>query len=387
MLSLLKKWSICLYKLIIYNIIITWLINSTHNYILIQLKKYENEANSNNDEYSPEILINTLYNHYYGFLNVGYPPQKTEIQISIEDTGLIMNESICLTSNYYNKNKSLSLNQTHYYDNNKYSKKNVVVNETIDFDYIDYTNNNLCQKKFPYIFMYNKENNTGEEEGKIEKEKEGKACIILGLNIYCDPSILFCKNIPLYLKERNIINSQNLLFLYHNDKEKEENGGYDASILIGDNPHDFNDKEYNNDNYYKSKALNWVNEICWMVTFRNYYYFQKKQIFITFTSSSDYAHAKFLFNLDIIIGIQQYYNSIKTNYFDKYENKCNMTLVYNRYRIISCDKDFNTGNFPTLYFYQNDYNYTFELSLIILGNLESYFCKNTFLILIQIQKQ
>jgi hypothetical protein len=210
--------------------------------------------------------------------------------------------------------------------------------------------------------MYNKENNTGDKEEKIEKEKEGKACIILGLNIYCDPTILFCKNIPLYLKEKKVINSQNFMFLYHNDKEKVENGGYDASILIGDNPHEFNSKKYNNDNYYKSKALTWINKLNWMISFRNYYYYEKSTIFINSTIFQDSIHAKFLFNLDIIIGIQQYYNSIKTNYFDKYDNKCKMTLVYNQYRIFTCDKDFNTDNFPTLYFYQKDYNYTFELT-------------------------
>lgn len=37
------------------------------NYVLIQLKKFENESISNNKEFTPETLINNLFNKYYTF--------------------------------------------------------------------------------------------------------------------------------------------------------------------------------------------------------------------------------------------------------------------------------------------------------------------------------
>ena len=65
------------------------------SYVIINLKKLENENNIN-AEYSPNIFINDLYSKYYSLLNVGYPPQKTEVQFSLNDFGLSMKEEICL---------------------------------------------------------------------------------------------------------------------------------------------------------------------------------------------------------------------------------------------------------------------------------------------------
>ena len=39
-----------------------------------------------------------------------------------------------------------------------------------------------------------------------------------------------------------------------------------------------------------------------------------------------------------------------------------INLINSQYNVISCDKNFNTDNFPNLYFYNTDYNYTFKLT-------------------------
>ena len=51
-------------------------------------------------------IYELIRNKYYTFLNVGFPPQKTEAQLSTQEVGLTMEENICLTSNYYNTNKN-----------------------------------------------------------------------------------------------------------------------------------------------------------------------------------------------------------------------------------------------------------------------------------------
>ena len=189
-------------KFILFVIIIFILLISTKSYILIHLKKFENESNN---EYTPEILIRNLFNQYYAILNIGNPPQKTETHISVQDIGLSMEENICLTSNFYNKNKSLSLNQIHYQEIDKYYKKTVLVEETIDFHFYNTTTNILSFVTVPnYIFIYNKLNNTSEEGEveKIEKEKDGKACAILGFELQCKIGTPYCKNIARVLKEK-----------------------------------------------------------------------------------------------------------------------------------------------------------------------------------------
>ena len=185
------------YKQRIIIIFILLLSSFTHCHVLIKLKKFNDVSDIYNENYSPEILIKNLFNQYYSFLNVGNPPQKTELQISMEELGLVMKEDICLTSFFYNKNKSLTLNQTHYYDIDKYSKKTVVVNETIDFPVFDTKNNKLSEITIPdYIFIYNKANQSEDiEEEKIEKEKGGKACIVFGFKIMCEQRDFYCKKI------------------------------------------------------------------------------------------------------------------------------------------------------------------------------------------------
>ena len=352
------------HKFILFQIIIFLLFVSVHNYILINLKKFENENNSINNEYTPSSLIKNLYNQYYTILNVGNPPQKTEAQISIEDVGLIMKEDICLTSYYYDKSKSLSLYQTHIYDKDNYSKETVIVNETIDFQKFNSETNDVSVITIPdYSFIYNKTNNTREEgeEEKIEKEKSGKACIILGLKLFCKRNILFCKSIPSFLKERKYINTYSFNFLFNNIEEKENE--YDASIIIGENPHEYNKEKYNENNYITTKALEWIQEPKWILEFQNYYYDNNgSKIFFKTNSLKNSIKGLFMFNLDIIIGVKSYLDSIKKNYFNNYEKECSINIVNNNYTVITCDKNFNTNDFPTLFFFHNEYNFTFELT-------------------------
>ena len=352
-------------KIIFYSIITFLLIVSTHSYVLINLKKYKNDNNSITGEYSPELLIKNLYNQYYSYLNVGYPPQKTEAQLSVDYVGIAMKENICLTSNFYNKNKSLTLEQIHYYDDDDYqiSKEWVVANETIDIPFFNSSTKNVSLNTIPYIFIYYKANKSGEKEEKIEKEKEGKACILLGLSKYCQYGLPYCTSMPNYLKGKKLINSYNFFFLYNSDKEKKEKEGDDISLLIGENPHEYNNKEYDINNYIKSPALPWISEPSWTLEFKNFYYLSNGSEINFHTSSiNDRIKGTFVFNLDIIIGIRDYFRSIKTNYFDNYQKECNINIVDSQYTVITCDKNFNTEKFPTLYFYHMDYNYTFELT-------------------------
>ena len=350
-------------------IIFYFLITSTYNYVIFNLKKFENVNDSANKEYSPENLIINLFNRYYSFINIGNPPQKTEVQLSKEAIGFVMKEDICLTNNYYNKNKSLSLIQTHNYDEDKYSKRVIVVNETIDFPIY-----NSETKKFSEItisdfsFIYNKTNETvyGYIEEEIEKEKEGNACIILGLQFECKTGQFFCKIFPDYLKEKGLTSSHNFFFLYNNDKEKEKSG-YDSSLIIGENPHNYNKEKYHEDNYIKSNALNYASEKAWALEFHNYFYSKNgTKIVFHLGDIKDKVKGIFWFDLDIIIGISKYLKEIKENYFDYYQKECKVNSVNLKdninYEVISCDKEFDTKDFPNLYFYHSDYNYTFELT-------------------------
>ena len=72
--------------------------------------------------------------------------------------------------------------------------------------------------------------------------------------------------------------------------------------------------------------------------------------------------ANFTFDLNNIIGIMEYLYEIKNNYFNNYPNECQINEVQWRYTVITCDKNFNEKNFPTLYFENIEANYILNLT-------------------------
>ena len=101
----------------------------------------------------------------------------------------------------------------------------------------------------------------------------------------------------------------------------------------------------------------------WIFDFFNYYYLDNgTKVEFRISSLDNKVKAWLWLDLNIIIGIGDYYKSIKSNYFDKYTDKCHEQLVKKRYKIFWCEKNFDTKNFPTLYIQNTDFNYTFELT-------------------------
>ena len=337
--------------------------NLYESYVILNLKKFINETELK-EEYSPEIFINNLFNKYYSLLNIGYPPQKTEIQFSLNDFSLSMKENICLTSNYYNKNKSLTISQTHEYDTSSSSKKIIIVNESIEFPVYNKSTNTLSYKSIPnFIFQYNKkEINESIEENNLDKEISAKACMIYGFKFYSEQGSLITKNLFYVLKKNDIIKYENFFYKFYSEEEKKING-FDVAIIIGEQPHEYDNKKYKEENYFKTKAVKMILEPGWIFEFKNYYFLSNGTRINFGTSATDNVVRGWLWlDLDIIIGIKDYYNGIKKDFFDKYSKECNTRVVFKRYNIFYCDKNFDTKNFPTVYFQSVDLNYTFELT-------------------------
>ena len=347
-----------------YIIYILFQLNSS--YVIINLKNIK-EENNINEEYSPDIFIDNLYSKYYSLLNVGYPPQKTEVQFSLNDFGLSMKEDICLTNNFYDKNKSLTLFQTHEYDMHSSPKYLIIVNESIEFPIYNTTTKVLSYESIKnYIFIYNKNitNETNPKE-KLNKEISAKACLIYGFAFspQTGNDNIMMKKITTNLKKNGLIKSENFHYKFYSNEEKKTNGGYDAAILIGENPHEYNKDKFKEENYVKTKALSMVMTQGWIFEFLNYYYLPNGTRIDFGISALDKKLKGWLWlDLNIIIGIKDYYNSIKSNYFDNYKNECKSQLINRRYTIFYCEKNFETKNFPTLLMHSLELNYTFELT-------------------------
>ena len=323
---------------------------SVQNYIIIPLKK----INYSSNEYSPEILIQNLFIPYYGYLNAGNPSQKTELQISSQYFGLMMEEDICLTKDYFDKSKSTTFKEISYYNLNQ----TIGVNETIEFpiiNEIDKTTSNTTITTYYFNYYKSKISDKTEEENK-------KACIVFGFKFKCGLGIGICNSIPDYLKRNKLTNKENFLFSFEIEDIPQENNEYEASLIIGQNPHEYNKEKYHENNYFQTNVASyWKGELTWSFKLKNYYYFNGEKINFYYKKENQ-VYAEFLFDLELIKGTKDYFESIKSNYFNNYNKECKFDSI-NNYTIISCDKKFNTEKFPTLYFQQLDYNnFTFELT-------------------------
>lgn len=330
-------------------------------YVLINLKNLQNDIGTNT-EYTPEIFIQNLYNKYYGLLDVGYPPQKTEVQFSLNYFGLSFMEDICLTSNYYNKNKSITLSQTYNDEGYTGTKKSILVYESIDFPVFNVSSQQLTYKKINnYKLIYNNTINDPKTE-VLDKNTPAKACLMYSFKLSCPRNNDICISIPPFLRKNGLTKSDNFNFIYYNEKEKSTNGGYDAAIIIGEHPHEYNAKKYNEKHYMKTNALKMILELGWIFEFKNYIYLNNgTKISFGVTSLDKKTKGWLLFDLDIIIGVKDYLLYIQPNYFDKHKDQCSFKLVENRYTVFLCDKNFDTKEFPSLYFHSMDLNYIFEL--------------------------
>ena len=336
-------------------IMIFFLLEEVQNYIILNLEKIEKENQS--ESYSPEIFINNTYNKYYTLLNIGTPSQLTEVQLNCDLVDFSFSENICLTNNYFNKTKSISFNQTTVY--NKYNPFIPLLysNDTIRFLQHNTTINKIIEISIDkYTFLYKTENNKN-----INKDIKNKACAEFGLKIMCPSNAYYCKSFLDVLKENNIIKQKRFFFNYYNENK---NGG-DAEIIIGDSPNQYNKDKYNNFELYKSRAeISDVDQLPdWVIKFQNYFYTSNgTKINLYLTKIKQYMEANFIFDLENIIGIMEYFYEIKINYFNKYPDECQINEIKRQYRVITCNKDFNVENFPTLYFENIEANYTLELT-------------------------
>ena len=331
--------------------------NEVQSYISIKLiKKEESKIDK---EYSPEDLINNIYNKYYALINIGNPSQLTEAQLNCNIEDLFFSERICQTEYYFDKSKSISLSQV-FIKNPKYPfTYNIYASDNMTF--IQYDLNSKLPNKVEinnYTFLYETENPS---DKNLNKEKQGRACMSFGLKIMCPSNSFYCRTFLDILKDNQLINSKNFFINYY--KEKTDN--YDAEIIIGNYPHEFDKDKYSINKYYKSRAeISLITSMPdWVFNFQNYLYTSNgTRINFYLTRIKEYMQGNFTFDLDNIIGINEYLYQIKINYFNKHLNECQINNIQNRYTVITCDKNFIGDDFPTLYFENIEANYTLELT-------------------------
>ena len=356
---------------------------ASSSYVLLNFAKQEKLSEPVGNNFTIEN-----FSHFYieptfsTTLEIGNPSQKVELIYSSDNYGISMiedrNSSI---NNTFNKKLSLSLNQTHSFDSNFFgSNKPVTLIDSLFLPLYD-TKLNKIQKikveEYPFVYLNKIEGKERYESKEFVKEEDGKAYMIYGSKVYCSWKNEIGENLPHFLKHKKLIDSYIFNINYNKDNGNED---YHFTFKIGYEPHVISPNIYDKENLKDTPALSYMGEVNWILEFHDVFYFPEgfklninnyiddyNQISINehLNDKKIYSNndrSQMAFDMDIILCPKFYFFTINKTFFGNHTNQCKIQRTKNKYSIFVCDKDFNTDNFPTIYFYHKDLNYTFVLT-------------------------
>jgi len=343
-------------------ILLLYFIKSTKNQIIFPFEEF---TYSNNPERIYKDIESFYFDQYktniYTILNIGEPAQSLLTFILSEDCIFqIYNESICYSKSMYNYNLAISQTFKNITQiNGKYFYfQTSLINETINFC----VNEECTNKKKMDNFQINLFN--GIENSKI-------LCSQMGLTITTSEENKWIRNINQF-KEHNIINGLRYTVIYTSD-----HNGY---IYVGQFPH-----EYNSTNFFLEQKREAYIDIKVLSSYL-LPSLEMDEIFFNYNDSKIQMKEKnaiFYMDYGLILGTKNYLEKIEEIFFSKYykDEICteyNFFIPGKHFIGIKCKilDEFKIKEFPNLYLFNRELNYTFELNykdLFKKNNDEYYF--------------
>ena len=376
-------------------VFVIFLIIKIKAHIIIPFKISKYPIN-NNDSLEKNFLQNFLFNIFSAKIEVGTPSQIIEAQISSQNFGIQLKEGICFSSQYYNKKYSTSLIEKSHCENTNIFNlyKEISINETISFKTNE--NNNILKIRnlsMLYIKAFSEqEKNIVKKYGRkielyddffdffnpknnlLEINKDGKACLLIGMRLSSSYNCLPNSNFISLLKDNNIIKDSNWAIKFYNDNEKKNE--FDGEFIIGSFLHEYSSKDYNINQLSISNVLNNKYYQDWELQFKSIYFLKQNpssfQEINDIDNNGNYndniisvdnnVNIEFDIGTKLILGTKKYHNNINEYFFVKNKDKCNYEIMEKKYGIFICNKNLDINDFPTLYFYNHIYNYTFQMN-------------------------
>ena len=294
------------------------------------------------------FIENLIQTEVYTNIRIGTPIQNIPIHIKYNSQYFYFSGKN-ISNHTYNEEKSSSYftnrKSRSFYDSD--INNGIISNETFYFS--TKKNNNLKAENFIFILA-----------GGIKNSSYKN---IMGLRIcpsvsYEDPNFIY------HLKYNNLID-----YYIFTIELKNIN---DGKLIIGEYPHDYASKEFDQNNFKTSRVG------------KNTYFQNWDMFFSKIYINNENIEEKIFGLLDIeigcLIGTDVYQKKIYTLYFQKLIDKkmCFENFVKNNnntYYYI-CDKNINIKDFPSLNFYNHEMNIFFNLTyndLFIEKNNQIYF--------------
>ena len=361
--------------LIIFIFNISFILN---DYISIPFRNYQ--INNNMISADNKFINDYLYNNIYINMQISQPSKNIIAKINSLEFELLMKN----TSEYsfenlntnYSKEKSstfsiISEKGDNHFPNSKYIKEKF--NFCIKYDIN--TKKCIMTKNFDNIILIYTEEDESEEE---EKKSSKSLYIEIGLNFKSYYYNNKNKNSLLTnLINNNYINNQNWFIHFFNkgncnnkDKENIIENNDEGILVFGIEPIDFFGNKYNKDNIVSCQGINtdYDYQNNWSIIFQEVKQKTLKQ------DNKDVIIQNNLqgvinFNYNIIVGNNHYMDVITNTFFLTYitGGVCKKQLANNKFYYFVCNSQYLNlneikENFPSLYFKQNEFNYTFELT-------------------------
>ena len=328
---------------------------SNNNIYKIPFSLYRNKKLEN----SFDLLHNILYNSIYVNLSIGTPPQIIPFELNVNS------QTFSAPIMLFDKNQSSSYE---YFPKREISFENE--DAAYGFNSKDILNINDDKKqKINFIL------------GTQFKNKNYNNLGIIGLLI---PK-RFEYNIYTFfqsLRSAGFINSFTWTLKYFDNislidtiiYNEEKNNKNIGEFIFGDEPHNYeaNTAKYDKNNYYKISPLSFDNSLYWDIEFNSVYLlFEKdengKKISSKISIQGNNKIAEINPNDLFIVGPNEFFDSIKTNYFKQYfeQNICNQKYINNKqYYYIECNKSdtFKINTFPHICFEYIGFETKFNLS-------------------------
>ena len=325
--------------------------------------------NMNNSISSSLKSINPIniwsYNQLYTNINFGPSKIPLCILITSEDYGFYLINGYGPMQNQYNStiNKTRGIfayksfhcaqfiNENFYLTNEQNDE--VLVN---NFEMVD-----NCRENYISNFFLKIKNN----ENNIHNVTFG----ILGLELQPKYRYEVLENFVIQLKKKKYISN------YYWNLKYDENNNNEGYLKIGEVP-----ECYKNEKFYKeTKSLRYQMFIQWDLLFKEIYLYSSKtkdkninKTKLLEEKNDDSINAIIDFNYGLITGTNHYYDLIKADFFEYYiyssicfENTTQTKDGSNKLYFYCLKDKFSTNDinsFPTLFFFHEELNYTFELN-------------------------
>ena len=331
---------------------------------------FNNRINSDNDDLKDKYFYyDLILNNIYSEILIGSPSQKIIGFYSGKTCHFsLINDKCFINGSKYNRKISHSFqNLSNFNISYNNYKNSCFAKEYFEFESYE-PNKKLIFENLKFFLTNDNENNKN-------------YCALIGLRLnYQDMFIENPKNFIFYLMQyytnttlKNKLKSFYWTIKYENDS------GY---ISLGDPPHIYDPKNFKNKNFFEFNIQARYSTINWAIQFKDIFINKSNEIIHLKKYNLEGHNCIFYPELNIILSTNDFFNNIKKIFFNKYFqaqicfikkafiSQINSSIIEGlngEYTIFYCDinkiNDINKfhDEFPSINFYHNLLNITFEL--------------------------